>query len=150
VVRVRPRRRLCTSARQRWAISVHARGVPRLAEERHEIAMALLPCVVDGRLAVLVSKRRIGAPFEKALGDREVAVECRFMQCCLIDDALKTNERPNGMTTCKRTHRMCWGRACSRLTLALTSMALASRRRRTHPSCPKYAASCNAVSSLLL
>jgi len=49
------------------------------------------------------------------------------------------------MTTCKRTHRMCWGRACSRLTLALTSMASASRRRRTHPSCPLYVAYSRAV-----
>ena len=88
-----------TSARQRWAISVHARGVPRLAEERHDLALAILPCVVDGRLAVSGSKRRIGAPFEKALGDREVAFVCRFMQCCPIAVALKTNERPNGMTT---------------------------------------------------
>ena len=95
VVRVCPRRRLCTSARQRWAISVHARGVPRLAEERHDLARALLPCPVEGRLAALGSKRHIGAPFEKALGDREVAVACRVMQCCIIVVVLlKTNERP--------------------------------------------------------
>ena len=49
------------------------------------------------------------------------------------------------MSTCKRTHRMCWGRACSRLTLALTSMASASRRRRTHPSCPNTEAIIKAV-----
>jgi len=67
---------------------VHARGVPRLAEERHDLALALPPCQVDGRPAVLVSKRRIGAPFEKALGDREVAVACRAMQCCIIADVL--------------------------------------------------------------
>jgi hypothetical protein len=73
---------------------VHARGVPRLAEERHDLALAILPCEVEGRLAGLVSKRRIGAPFEKALGDREVAVGCREMQCCLIAVVLKTNERP--------------------------------------------------------
>ena len=97
VVRVRPRRRLCTSARQRWAIGVHARGVPRLAEERHDLAMAILPCPVECRLVAvdgIGSKRRIGAPFEEALGDREVAVACRPMQCCLIVVALKTNERP--------------------------------------------------------
>jgi hypothetical protein len=67
---------------------------PRLAEERHDLAIAMLPCPVEGRPAVLVSKRRIGAPFEKALGDREVAPVCRDMQCCPIVGPLKTNERP--------------------------------------------------------
>ena len=59
-----------------------ARRIPRLADERHDLALATLPCEVEGRLiAVLGSKRHIGAPFEKALGDREVAVVCRPMQC---------------------------------------------------------------------
>ena len=46
--------------------------------------MAPRPCPVEGRLAVLVSECRIGAPFEKTLGDREVAVPCSLMQCCVI------------------------------------------------------------------
>lgn len=45
--------------------------------------MALLLCEVEGRLvAVLVSKRRIGASLEEELGDREIAVDCRAMQGC--------------------------------------------------------------------
>jgi hypothetical protein len=52
------------------------------------------------------------------------------------------------MTTCKRTHRMCWGRACSGLTLALTSIASAARRRRTHPSCPLHEATSSPVHPL--
>jgi hypothetical protein len=35
---------------------------------------------VDGRLAANVSESQIGASFEKALGDREVALVCREMQ----------------------------------------------------------------------
>jgi hypothetical protein len=122
--------------------------VPGLAQQGDDLALAPLPCEVEGRLAKragIGSKRRIGACFEEALGDREVAVGCRPMQCCPNVDVLKTNERPNGMTTWKRIHRMCWGRACSRLTLALTSIASASRRRRTHPSCPLHEALIKAV-----
>jgi hypothetical protein len=68
--------------------------VPGLAQQGHDLALAILPCVVDGRLAPLGSKSCIGAAFEKALGGREVAVVCRGMQCCPIVDVLKTNERP--------------------------------------------------------
>ena len=54
--------------------------VPGLAQQGHDLALAILPCDVEGRIAVLGSKSHIGAPFEKALGDREVAAESRAMQ----------------------------------------------------------------------
>ena len=86
-VRRRPaisRRRVPKTARplhsSRVRRSVFIR-VPRLAQQGDDLALALLPCVVDGRPAVPGSKRRIGAHFEKALDDREVAVACRVMQC---------------------------------------------------------------------
>jgi hypothetical protein len=82
-----PRRRLTASAWKSLAImhrSLCVRGrVPRLAEERHKVALALIPCAVEGRVAAIVSECRIRAPFEKTLGDREVAVECSLMQCCV-------------------------------------------------------------------
>ena len=64
----------------RFAFGSVSVRVPRLAQQGHDLALALLPCEVDGRLAALGSKSRIGAPFEKTLGDREVAVDCRVMQ----------------------------------------------------------------------
>ena len=60
--------------------SASARRIPRFAEQGHDVALAIRPCDVEGRLAVLVSECRIGAPFEKTLGDRGAAVECRPMQ----------------------------------------------------------------------
>jgi len=42
--------------------------------------VAILPRVVEGSVAVLVSKRRICASFEETLDDREAAVDCRAMQ----------------------------------------------------------------------
>jgi len=84
VVRVRPRRRLTASASKSLgnhaSVGLHPRGVPSLAQQGHDLALALLPCDVDGSLAPLVSKSHIGAPFEKALGDREVAEVCREIQ----------------------------------------------------------------------
>ena len=61
-----------------------ARRIPRLAQQGHDVALALRPCVVEGRLADIGSECRIGAPFEKTLGDREVAVDCSPMQGCGI------------------------------------------------------------------
>jgi len=49
------------------------------------------------------------------------------------------------MTTWKRTHCSAWERACSRLTVALTSMASEARRSRTHPSCLSFVAFMRAV-----
>jgi hypothetical protein len=81
---VRPRRRLTASAskslRNQASVGLHPRGVPRLAQQGYDLALAPLPCLVEGRLAVIVSESRIGAAFEKALGDREVAAESRAMQ----------------------------------------------------------------------
>jgi hypothetical protein len=69
------------SVRIRFAFgSVSVRVPPRLAQQGHDLAIALPPCQVDGRLAVLVSESHIGAAFEKALGDREVVADCRGMQ----------------------------------------------------------------------
>ena len=91
-VRRRPaisRRRVPKTARSmrsiRFPRSVFIR-VPRLAQQGHDLALALLPCVVEGRPAALGSDRRTGsqrricASFEETLGNREVALECRPMQ----------------------------------------------------------------------
>jgi hypothetical protein len=85
VVRVRPRRRLPASASKslgnQASVGLHPRGVPRLAQQGHDLDLAHHPCRVEGRVAEKVfNKSHIGAPFEKALGDREVALECRAMQ----------------------------------------------------------------------
>ena len=52
----------------------------RLAQQILDLAVALLPCQVQGRLAGIGSEGRIRASFEETLGEREVAVECRVMQ----------------------------------------------------------------------
>ena len=54
--------------------------VPRLAQQGDDLALAILPCVVEGRLAPLVLERRIRTSFEETLGDREAAVGYRVMQ----------------------------------------------------------------------
>jgi hypothetical protein len=77
--------------RIRFAFGSVSIRVPRLAQQGHDLAPALLPCFVDGRLAV-ISKSHIGAPFEKTLGDREVADVCRAMQSC-VSVVLKTKGR---------------------------------------------------------
>ena len=68
--------------------SPSSRRLPRLAEERHDLALALRPCVVEGRLAVLVSECQIRASFEQTRGAREAAMVCGVMQCCLTVDLL--------------------------------------------------------------
>jgi hypothetical protein len=71
------------SIRFPWSVFIR---VPRLAQQGHDLALALRPCVVEGRLAALGSvlrigsQRRICASFEETLGDREVALESRPMQ----------------------------------------------------------------------
>ena len=59
--------------------SVSIRG-PRLTQQGHDFAVVILPCVVEGSVAVLVSERRIRASFEETLDDREAAVDCRAMK----------------------------------------------------------------------
>ncbi len=84
---------LCSRSVQLFAVKhrpVFIRGVPRLTQQSHDLALAILPgypatvharsCQVEGSVAVLVSERRIRATFEETLGDREVAVGCRVMQ----------------------------------------------------------------------
>ena len=69
--------------RNRFAIkhrSVFIRGVPRLAQQGHDLAVAPLPCQVEGRPARKDSQRRIRASFEETLDDREAARVCRVMQ----------------------------------------------------------------------
>ncbi len=65
------------SIRIRFGVSIR---IPRLAQQGHDLALALLPCDVEGPPAVNVSESHIGAPFEETLGDRGVAVVCRPMQ----------------------------------------------------------------------
>lgn len=64
-----------------------------LAEQGHHLAAA---CSVEGRLAKLVSERRIGASLEEQLGDCEIANGCRHMQGCgsvvLPTDAHEANK----------------------------------------------------------
>ena len=56
--------------------------VPRPAQQSHDLALAMLPGVVEGRLSaqVSVTERQIRASFEETLGDREAAEVCRPMQ----------------------------------------------------------------------
>ena len=66
----------CPRGSQSVARSSLAAGVPGFTEEGDDLVVATLPRVVEGRLAaVLVSERRVGALLEKALDDREVALE---------------------------------------------------------------------------
>ena len=75
--------RTMRSIRFPWSVFIR---VPRLEQQGHDLALALLPCVVEGRPAALGSELRIGserrirASFEETLGDREVTVVCRAMQ----------------------------------------------------------------------
>ncbi len=68
------------SIRIRFAFGSVSIRVPRLAQQGHGLALEMLPCQIDGRLAPLGSKRQIGASFEEKLGDREAAFVCRPMQ----------------------------------------------------------------------
>jgi len=64
----------------RFAFGSVSIRVPRFAQQGHDLAVAILPCQVEGRLAAKVLKRQIGAAFEKSLDDREAAPGCRLMQ----------------------------------------------------------------------
>ena len=91
--RVRPRRRLTASARKsrgnHASIALRAaRRIPRLAQQGHDVALAPRPCVVEGRLAGLVSECQIRPSFEQTRGAREAAVVCGDMQCCATVDLL--------------------------------------------------------------
>ena len=70
------------SSRIQFAFSSVSIRVPRPAQQSHDLALTLLPCVVEGRLAVQVSvtERQIRASFEETLRDREAAEVCRPMQ----------------------------------------------------------------------
>ena len=128
--------------------SPSSRRLPRLAEERHDLAVAILPCPVEGRLAGLVSESQIRASFEQTRGDREVAVECGAMQCCLTVDLLMNDPLDQNGGSWSMAGVL-GGRASRwRLTSVALTLALDSRRSRTHPSLSLRAATINAVLSL--
>ena len=125
--------------------SPSSRRLPRLAEERHDLAVALRPCPVEGRLAGIVSECQIRPSFEQTRGDREVAVPCGVMQCCETVDLLM-NEPLDQYGGSWSMAGVLGGRASrSRLTFVALTFALDSRRSRTHPSLSSRAARCNAV-----
>ena len=130
--------------------SPSSRRLPRLAEERHDLALALRPCEVEGRLAGIVSECQIRASFEQTRGDREVAVDCGPMQCCPAVVLLMMNDPLDQYGGRWSMAGVLRGRASrSRLTFVALTLALDSRRSRTHPSLSLDAAIIKAVRSKL-
>ena len=94
----------------------------------------MLPRPVEGRPAILGSERRVGAPLEKTLDDREVAPDYRVMNSCafvVLREKGQVKEKPGGLPRGKG-----FGGEGPRLTSVSLTFAWASRRISTHPSCP--------------
>ena len=125
----------CPRGSQSVARSSLAAGVPGFSEEGDDLVVAILPREVEGRLAVLVSERRVGALLEKALDDREVALPCAVMERCPSVIVLRhtghVREKPRGHPRGKG-----FGGEGSRLTDVSLTFAWASRRISTQPSYP--------------
>ena len=124
----------CPRGSQSVARSSLAAGVPGFTEEGDDLVLAIRPRVVEGRLAVLGSERRVGALLEKALDDREVAIACTAMKCCAsvtLRHMGHVREKPRGHPRGKG-----FGGEGSRLTFVSLTFAWASRRISTQPSYP--------------
>ena len=124
----------CPRGSQSVARSSLAAGVPGFTEEGDDLVLAKSPREVEGRVAVLVSERRVGALLEKALDDREVAPGCATMKRCpsvTLRHTGHVREKPRGHPRGKG-----FGGEGSRLTSVSLTFAWASRRISTQPSYP--------------